>query len=223
MNRKQRRAQQSETRKFVEFKFNNRMGPFKKEKPPKRGEGWYGELSMAWSNGWYAVLGREVPTIWGVVIHLCMRNLPGSSLHWNEKQWIKEQLYGDARTAIEVYPDADELVDQANMYHLWILPEGFQLPFTIADRNPVQDHKVPDFYKAMRNDPLLARMVEVGYSFEQIVLELVQDRERLVDRIMKLEFIAPYKFKATNGIEYIWRCPDHLVPEKGMGVTDEAG
>ena len=50
---------------------------------------------------------------------------------WAEKQQIKDELFGKNRVAIEVYPTEDRLVDTADVYHLWVLPKGFRLPFGI--------------------------------------------------------------------------------------------
>ena len=33
------------------------------------------------------------------------------------------------RVAVEVYPPESQLVDDADLYHLWVLPAGFELPF----------------------------------------------------------------------------------------------
>jgi hypothetical protein len=44
-------------------------------------------------------------------------------------QRIKDTLAGPDRAAVEVYPPASEVVDQANMYHLWVLPPGARLCF----------------------------------------------------------------------------------------------
>ena len=42
---------------------------------------------------------------------------------WDELQRVKHEVgYGEAQ-AIEVYPPDSEVVDDANMRHLWILPE----------------------------------------------------------------------------------------------------
>lgn len=54
-----------------------------------------------------------------------------SGFTWAEKQQIKDELFGTNRTAIEVYPTEDRLVDTADVYHLWVFPKGFQLPFGI--------------------------------------------------------------------------------------------
>ncbi|MGR9527665.1 DUF7694 domain-containing protein (plasmid) [Priestia megaterium] len=51
--------------------------------------------------------------------------------HGKEKQRIKNEIFGEEYTAIEVFPKESELVDEANMYHLWVLPKGMNLPFGI--------------------------------------------------------------------------------------------
>jgi len=48
---------------------------------------------------------------------------------WNDLQELKRQAgYGDA-LAVEVYPPAVDVVNVANMRHLWILDEDLDLPF----------------------------------------------------------------------------------------------
>lgn len=50
-------------------------------------------------------------------------------LSWEELQGIKKGVgFGD-RDAVEVYPRDEDIVNVANMRHLWILPEGSALPF----------------------------------------------------------------------------------------------
>lgn len=58
---------------------------------------------------------------------------PAAGLTWAVKQRIKSELVGDGRVAVEVFPPASELVDQAEAYHLWVLPEGFRLPFGVEE------------------------------------------------------------------------------------------
>ncbi len=43
---------------------------------------------------------------------------------WRDLQEIKNMLAGPEREAVEIYPPESELVDTANQYHLWVLPEG---------------------------------------------------------------------------------------------------
>lgn len=102
----------------------------------KKGSGCFAEMNRCYTyNGKYAAMTRDIKTEWGKVIHCCFRNLDGTDMKWAEKQWLKDSLFGEDRLAIEVYPQKDRLVDQANMYHLWIFEKGFELPFGIHSRD----------------------------------------------------------------------------------------
>ena len=50
---------------------------------------------------------------------------------WDEKQQIKDELFGRNRCAVEVYPTEDRLVDVADVYHLWVFDKKYRLPFGI--------------------------------------------------------------------------------------------
>jgi len=76
---------------------------------------------------------RPVPTEWGIVTHACICNTGNTDIPWAEKQKIKDELFGPDRIALEVFPAADELVDGANMYHIWVLPAGMELPFSLLE------------------------------------------------------------------------------------------
>jgi len=52
-----------------------------------------------------------------------------SMIPWDDLQRIKNELAGEDRTAIEVFPTVSDLVDKAPMRHLWVLPSGYALPF----------------------------------------------------------------------------------------------
>lgn len=100
-------------------------------KSKRAGSGWFGELNRAWSDGEYAVMSRRIQTEWGEVEHVCIRNIGETDIPWSEKQRIKNEIFGPERIAIEVFPKTSELVDEAFMYHLWILPKGMSLPFNL--------------------------------------------------------------------------------------------
>jgi len=42
--------------------------------------------------------------------------------HWKELQNIKNEIFGKEVTAIEYYPAEENLIDDHNVYWLWILP-----------------------------------------------------------------------------------------------------
>lgn len=91
------------------------------------GRGWNREVRAAHRNGVFAVLERPVD---GGVVHLAISSLSGERPTWWEAQRIKNEIAGSEATAVEVYPPQGEVVDEADMYHLWVLPGG--LPFSLA-------------------------------------------------------------------------------------------
>lgn len=50
--------------------------------------------------------------------------------HWSELQKIKNELFGEETTAIEYYPSKNDLIDDYNIYWIWIFPKGI-LPLPI--------------------------------------------------------------------------------------------
>lgn len=47
-----------------------------------------------------------------------------TQIPWRHMQRIKNELVGEDRWALEWFPDEDQLVDEANERHLWVLPVG---------------------------------------------------------------------------------------------------
>lgn len=103
----------------------------------KKGRGWLGDLDRVYvaNDKSYCVMTREIDTHIGKVTHATLRsqgthetNWKGTEISWSEKQRIKNEIFGEDAVAIEVFPKEDELVDEANMYHIWVLHE-FELPF----------------------------------------------------------------------------------------------
>lgn len=98
------------------------------------GSGWCRDIREAYANDLYAVLVRPMETEWGRVRHLAIRTTSNLEPPWRDKQRIKDELFGPDFTAVEVMPPAGEVVDQADMYHIWVLPARMTLPFSIFDR-----------------------------------------------------------------------------------------
>lgn len=66
---------------------------------------------------------------------LTVRNRANSAVRdWRDLQRIKNQLAGPEREAVELYPAESRLVDTANQYWLWVLPEGESFPFGFTER-----------------------------------------------------------------------------------------
>lgn len=84
------------------------------------GRGWTHDFATAHRNKVFAVLDR---TLENGVRHLAVSSLSGIRPTWREMQRIKDGLAGCDKTAIEVYPPAMEIVDEADMFHIWVLTE----------------------------------------------------------------------------------------------------
>ena len=85
-------------------------------------------------NNRYSVQISDEATDWGLVVHLWIRRHDGEMVRsWADMQRIKNELVGPERIAVEVFPPASELVDQANIAHVWVMPEGFTLPFSLKE------------------------------------------------------------------------------------------
>lgn len=101
------------------------------------GGGWFGEMNKVYvdEKRFYCVMIRTIVVPeWGQVEHAAIRNTPSTDISWAEKQRIKNEIFGNERVAFEVFPKESELVDEANMYHIWVLPEGASLPINLAKK-----------------------------------------------------------------------------------------
>lgn len=88
-------------------------------------------VTVVWANQWFSVLGRPLAfadteqTGW----HLMIRNRPNTPVRsWHDLQRIKDELIGQHAVAVEVFPPRGEIVDQANLTHLWVVPPSRVLP-----------------------------------------------------------------------------------------------
>lgn len=84
-----------------------------------------GKQSM-WVNNRYVVIKKDMEDgyTW-----LSIRRIDRNAIRdWRHFQRIKNELCGKEREGFELYPAESRLVDEANQYHLWVLPEGEQIP-----------------------------------------------------------------------------------------------
>jgi hypothetical protein len=83
-------------------------------------------------NNIYSVQFVEKSTSWGVVTRLLIRRHDTkTTVSWAHKQRIKNELVGEEATAVKVFPPESRLFDEANIYHLWILPLEVKLPVVL--------------------------------------------------------------------------------------------
>lgn len=84
------------------------------------------------SNGEYIVEIYKSSCEWGDSIRLSIKRIDKAPIHsWSDLQEIKDKVAGENRIAIEIYPKKEDITDTANIYHLWVLPEGFELPYLL--------------------------------------------------------------------------------------------
>ena len=85
-----------------------------------------------WVNDEYIVIQRDHDT---GLTHLSFKNRANNPfIDWRDRQEIKNQLCGPEREGCELYPAESRLVDAANQFHLWVLPEGDRFPFGFEQR-----------------------------------------------------------------------------------------
>jgi len=103
---------------------------------------WMPEMDRCWirEEDGVCVCSRMIRTSWGNIEHVTIThksdgfivsNDGSKNFTWAEKQQIKDELFGENRVAIEVYPKANRLIDTADVYHLWVFDKKFEMPFGI--------------------------------------------------------------------------------------------
>lgn len=97
----------------------------------KEGDGWFGELNEVLVDyaQKYCVMVRTIQIEGLSIEHACIRNQESTDIPWAEKQRIKNEIFGKERVAIEYFPPESKLVDEANMYHIWVYPKEYTMPF----------------------------------------------------------------------------------------------
>jgi hypothetical protein len=129
VNRRERRATVADLRKATTW------GPWHDRSHLREGIRHLGNIEACFANNKYAVLVFTRHTEMGDVLHLAIRRADdGPITSWGDMQQIKNDLAGAERYAVEVFPPTSQLVDEANMRHLFVLPEGKALPFTIQGK-----------------------------------------------------------------------------------------
>lgn len=68
------------------------------------------------------------------------------------------------------------------------------------------------FQDVMLNDPTVNRIMKSGGTESACVVELANEKQRLMARIIELDSIAPKKYKTPDGRVMVWNCPEDLVP-----------
>lgn len=77
---------------------------------------WFFQMTKGYENQTYIVLSNDR--------HIALCRKDGKVVSWSEKMLIKNELFGNETMAIEIYPPQSKLVDNENVYHLWLVEQG---------------------------------------------------------------------------------------------------
>jgi hypothetical protein len=99
--------------------------------------GWVREIVSAARNDAYVVLLRPLKS---GVHHLAIRTASNAEPPWRDLQRIKDELGYKGRFAFQVCPPHERIIDQADMYHLWVMPEGYEPGFGL---HPLDEATAP--------------------------------------------------------------------------------
>lgn len=85
----------------------------------------YPERTEQWANDLYVVVKAPLGSATGAEgWHLSIRRRDRSTARdWRHFQRIKNQLCGPEYEGMELYPKESRLVDTANQYHIWVVPD----------------------------------------------------------------------------------------------------
>lgn len=103
--------------------------------------GWHGDMDRCWvdNDENICVCSRIIKTQFGNVEHVTITKGTGTDdgtgeITWAQKMQIKNELFGENRFAIEVFPKQKNLVDVCDVYHLWVFDRKVDMPFGIAKK-----------------------------------------------------------------------------------------
>lgn len=103
--------------------------------------GWNAEMDRCWidNDANICVTSRLIRTKFGTVEHVAISKGTGTNdgtgeVSWSEKMQIKNELFGENRFAIEVFPKQKNLIDVCDVYHLWVFEKKIEMPFGIAPK-----------------------------------------------------------------------------------------
>lgn len=92
-------------------------------------------------NDFYVVQWFEFYSDLGMMIHLAIRSIKGAGKQygieppWRDLQRIKNEVVGPGFEAVQVCPKQHHLIDHVDMYHLFVLPLEWPLPFGLHREN----------------------------------------------------------------------------------------
>lgn len=91
-------------------------------------------MTRAFKNTRYVVMVYDnSPVTTGTAIRVMVQKHNDTPIlnHWSEIQKIKNEIFGEETVAVEYYPAKSQLIDDHNIYWIWIFPENvLPIPLT---------------------------------------------------------------------------------------------
>jgi hypothetical protein len=113
-----------------------------------------------WRNSFYTVVKKKLDDKENDegALHLSIRHNQGKAVRdWRHFQKIKNELAGEEREALEIFPKESDLIDVSNSYHLFVLPAGDTSMFTWREGRHVtsdpSDEETKAWVESQGGDP----------------------------------------------------------------------
>lgn len=74
-------------------------------------------------------------------------------------------------------------------------------------------------WKAFNTDGTVHQFMSAGRSLEDLVAQLVSEKNELIRRLMAVEAIVPKKIRLPSGKVVYWHCPVDLIPFTDTTLT----
>lgn len=129
------------------------------------------------------------------------RNDRNAMQDWRHLQRIKNNLCGEEREAVQIYPAESRLIDESNQIHLWVYPEGHTIPFGYKSRSVVTALQLKQQSEVIAQiDPKMGKFVanakqrpfdqeterESGYGSAEEVLSKLQEERFMTNTLHRV-------------------------------------
>ena len=98
-------------------------------------------INELWTNDTYEVMvsyldGKSPDSGW----HLSIKRYDRAAVrNWRHFQQMKNEICGDMCEGLELFPSEGRLADNANQYHLWVMPLGEPIPIGFEGGMTIMD------------------------------------------------------------------------------------
>jgi hypothetical protein len=121
-----------------------------------------------WANDTYEVMEYDS----GDVTWLSIKRYDRAAVHnWRHMQQMKNEICGEFREGVELYPSEARIADNANQFHMYVLPEGMEVPLGFPDGMVLLRDEDVETYNSMgtrgRQEPLQPGLT-IGAKMQEV-------------------------------------------------------